>query len=376
MIKKYIVLENAPYRELADFIIYTKSGLGEFKSKAFFYKIVKAIQSIHQKGICHRDIKMENILLTENFIPKIGDFGNAAENKTNLDSYFRSIPYAAPELLKFIPYEGFAVDIFSLGVTLIYLTFYFPGFTQASKKCKFYKKIIQNDRESYLTMIKPFINEELSEEFKDLYFKMVAVKPKDRPSIQEILDHPWFKSYLEMNDEQKKNLDDQIKTEFEGRIDKIKDRITQEIEESNIKSEDIITKSFNDEYNYFKPDLKPKKVLENFDMPFCIKIKGCVDPCKFMNHFYGKMLETFKDENCFLKADKNKLKLNVVFEENEDEEKGKEENKAIKGNEISIKIKLYQSNDGLLLKLFKVDGSKKNFYDKFIEISKIVKKCF
>ena len=117
--------------------------------------------------------------------------------------------------------------------------------------------------------------------------------------------------------------------------------------------------------------MKPKKVLENFDMSFCIKIKGCVDPCKFMNHFYGKMLEAFKDENCFLKADKNKLKLNVVFEEEEEnEEEGEKE------NGISIKIKLYQSNDGLLLKLFKVDGSKKNFYDKFIEISKIVKKCF
>ena len=97
-----------------------------------------------------------------------------------------------------------------------------------------------------------------------------------------------------MNDEQKKNLYDQIKTEFEGRIDKIKDRITQEIEKSNIKSEDIITKSFNDEYNYFKPDLKPKKVLENFDMSFCIKIKGCVDPCKFMNYLYGKMFEAFR----------------------------------------------------------------------------------
>ena len=90
------------------------------------------------------------------------------------------------------------------------------------------------------------------------------------------------------------------------------------------------------------------------------------------------MLEAFKDENCFLKADKNKLKLNVVFEEEEEEneEEGEKENGSIKGNGISIKIKLYQSNDGLLLKLFKVDGSKKNFYDKFIEISKIVKKCF
>ena len=78
----------------------------------------------------------------------------------------------------------------------------------------------------------------------------------------------------------------------------------------------------------------------------------------------------------FLKLIKKKLKLNVVFEEEENEEEGEKENGSIKGNGISIKIKLYQSNDGLLLKLFKVDGSKKNFYDKFIEISKIVKKCF
>jgi len=78
-----------------------------------------------------------------------------------------------------------------------------------------------------------------------------------------------------------------------------------------------------------------------------------------------------------LKLIKKKLKLNVVFEEEEEnEEEGEKENGSIKGNGISIKIKLYQSNDGLLLKLFKVDGSKKNFYDKFIEISKIVKKCF
>ena len=373
LIKKYIIVENAPHRELADFIIYTNSGLGEFKSKAFFYKIVKAIQSIHQKGICHRDIKMENILLIENFTPKIGDFGNAIENKPNLNFYFGSRPYVAPEILKNVPYDGFAVDVFSLGVTLIYLTIGFPGFAEASKRCEYYKKIILNDRKGYLEMLKPFIKEELSEEFKDLYFKMVAVKPGDRPSIQDILDHPWFKSYLEMNDEQKKNLDDQIKAEFEGRIEKIKDRITNEIEESNMQSEDIITRSSNEEYNYFKPDLKPKKVPESFDTSFCIKIKGYVDPCKFMNHFCGKMIEEFKEENCFVEADKNKLKINVIFEEEEERD---EENETIKGNGITIKIKLYQSNDALLLKLFKVEGNTKDFFDKFVAISKIVKNCF
>ena len=60
---------------------------------------------------------------------------------------------------------------------------------------------------------------------------MVAFKPENRPSIQEILDHDWFKTYREMNDEEKKNLDDEIKNEFLLRVEKIKDYITEEIEE-------------------------------------------------------------------------------------------------------------------------------------------------
>ena len=130
MIKKYIVLENAPYRELADFIIYTKSGLGEFKSKAFFYKIVKAIQSIHQKGICHRDIKMENILLTEDFSPKIGDFGAALDNsnieeieKSKSQKCFGTDGFISPKKLNTNDYDLFKADIFSLGAILFYLAF-------------------------------------------------------------------------------------------------------------------------------------------------------------------------------------------------------------------------------------------------------------
>ena len=53
LIKKYIVLEYAPNRELADFIIFAQKGLGEDKSKVLFYKIVKGVESMHKKGICH-----------------------------------------------------------------------------------------------------------------------------------------------------------------------------------------------------------------------------------------------------------------------------------------------------------------------------------
>ena len=123
LIKRYIVLEYAPKRELADYIIYTQSGLGEEYSKLIFYKIMKGIQTIHNQGICHRDIKLENILLDEHFSPKIADFGYAKKNAPNLQDYIGTEKYAPPELWAHLPYDGKMVDIFCLGQTLMYMTF-------------------------------------------------------------------------------------------------------------------------------------------------------------------------------------------------------------------------------------------------------------
>ena len=55
------------------------------------------------------------------------------------------------------------------------------------------------------------------------------------------------------------------------------------------------------------------------------------------------------------------------------EEEEENENKQIKGNNVSLKIKLYQNKNDLLLKFFKKEGNKKNFFNKFTEISKLVK---
>ena len=256
----------------------------------------------------------------------------------------------------------------------MYLTFCFPGFFEASKYCNFYRKIMLNKREDYINNLKTYVKEELSAEFQDLFFKMVAFKPQNRPSIQEVLEHKWFKSYLELNDEQKKNLEAEIVAEFKDRFDKIQKSIIKEIEKSNMESELLITKSSDNEYEYFKPDLKPKIIPKGFDMSFCFKIRGSINPCKFMNRLCDKIISKFGGDNCYIEADKNKLKIIANFEENEEnvEENEENENEAIKGNNTTLKIKLYESNGDLLLKLFNVDGSTKNFYDKFVAISKIV----
>ena len=70
----YFILENATYGALIDYIIYKKSGFGELKSKIIFSKILEGFKYCHENHICHRDIKLDNILIDNNFVPKICDF--------------------------------------------------------------------------------------------------------------------------------------------------------------------------------------------------------------------------------------------------------------------------------------------------------------
>ena len=76
---------------------------------------------MHKEGICHRDIKAENILLdTDEFIIKICDFGLSALGSDLLTSRCGTQQYMAPEVLMGDKgYDGKKADIFSLGVLLL-----------------------------------------------------------------------------------------------------------------------------------------------------------------------------------------------------------------------------------------------------------------
>ena len=114
----YMILEYAPHGELFDYLIRRQSCPLDVSLK-FFRQIIYGLEFLHVHAICHRDLKPENILLDENDDIKIADFGFARWMKSNIAETSCGSPhYAAPEVIRGIPYDGRAADIWSCGVIL------------------------------------------------------------------------------------------------------------------------------------------------------------------------------------------------------------------------------------------------------------------
>ena len=96
----------------------------EGEAKVYFRQIAQALYYCHMNGICHRDLKGDNILLDDKMVIKLADFG--LSKVTGKEGLSKSRPgtltHSAPELLdppqKGKKFNAMAADIWSLGITL------------------------------------------------------------------------------------------------------------------------------------------------------------------------------------------------------------------------------------------------------------------
>jgi serine/threonine protein kinase len=240
--KAYIIFEFGSKGALFDYIKCTKEILDERFVKVIFIKLVKALRYLHVLGFCHRDLKLENIVLSgEEFIIKILDFGFSSkiirteDGKAELQTeYVGTKQCAAPEVLDCTPYDGEKADIFSLGIILFNLRTGFRGFKNAKcynlnqtkgksyqvkdKSELLYNLIRAKNYIMYWNLLGLFINvDELSQQFKNLYLKMVAYNPNERPTLGEIFNDDYFDDIRELNEDQLKALEQEIITELKRR---------------------------------------------------------------------------------------------------------------------------------------------------------------
>lgn len=117
---QYIVMEYIDGITLKEFI--NKQGSITWNDALFFMtQILRAVQHAHDKGIVHRDIKPQNIILLPNGNLKVTDFGIArfsrSDTKTLTEQAIGSVHYISPEQAKG-EYTDEKADIYSIGVVL------------------------------------------------------------------------------------------------------------------------------------------------------------------------------------------------------------------------------------------------------------------
>ncbi|XP_066584442.1 testis-specific serine/threonine-protein kinase 3-like [Prorops nasuta] len=125
----YIIMEYAPNGSLLD-VIRRDTYIDEARSRKWFRQLLEAIDYCHERGVVHRDVKCENLLMDINFNVKLSDFGFARGHmKTKngaaplSETFCGSYAYASPEILKGIPYQPQLSDVWSMGVVLYAMLF-------------------------------------------------------------------------------------------------------------------------------------------------------------------------------------------------------------------------------------------------------------
>ena len=169
---------------------------------------------MHNVNICHRNLNVNNILLDENYNPKITDLYFCCMNMNNLRGNVGREKYKAPEVLGNHPYNGKKADIFSLGQILFNLVTGLNGFNAASLKDNYYELIIGEDLNKYWELIRYMIKIDLFPEFKDLFIRMVNPNPGQRPKIDDILNHEWFREINDLNEEEMNVFENEVRNEL------------------------------------------------------------------------------------------------------------------------------------------------------------------
>ena len=154
-------------------------------------------------GVAHRDIKLENVMITSNYDLKLIDLGMCVplegKKKDGFNRACKGTPaYMSPEHWMRVAYQGQDADIFALGVSLFVMRMYKYPFDSATTKRTpggeredpKYCMLNSNNPEQFWKEF-PDVDPSPSAEFKDLIQVMLQENPKARLTMADLMGHPW-----------------------------------------------------------------------------------------------------------------------------------------------------------------------------------------
>jgi hypothetical protein len=190
----FIVTEFIEGGTLGQYFKKKNFNFSERQASSIMSQIANGVKYLHKYGIVHRDLKPDNIMITQQNdygIIKIMDFGlsKIVSTQEKMVDGYGTLSYVAPEVLLRTPYNK-EVDIWSMGIILYYMLCGHLPF-KGNKEVIIAEKIVNDELE--------FDEEEWevrSKRVRELIVSCLKKEPEERITIDEFLNHPWFKKNL------------------------------------------------------------------------------------------------------------------------------------------------------------------------------------
>ena len=191
----FIVMEFASKGTLTDWIK-QNGAMTERVAQVVFPQILNGVDALHSINIAHRDLKLENILMTKSSNPKITDFSYAIDvdpNKPLSAQYCGSLPYFSPEILQRQPHNPLLSDIWSIGVCFYILLNDGLPFKLGDDSVMLQKQLDKDWK------FRKNIEPNLSEDIKHIIKSLLEPKPELRPTTAILKSKNWFKNFEKLD---------------------------------------------------------------------------------------------------------------------------------------------------------------------------------
>ena len=185
--KTYLMFEYCENKDLSA-LLKNRGKLKEIEVQYYIYQLIQALIHLQERNIIHRDIKSQNIFLTEKLELKLGDFGLARKlmySDTKCHENAGTTHYMAPEIFEIKPSYTLKADIWPIGVIMYQLLLGelpFNGNVEAVLEEKI-KNVNYKFPDDAI----------ISNAAKDLIKQILVYDPEQRPSLYQILEHDFFK---------------------------------------------------------------------------------------------------------------------------------------------------------------------------------------
>lgn len=167
--------------------VISKSSMSETEASSIMKSLMSSLAHCHARGICHRDVKPDNVLFDSSYKLRLADFGSAewfGDGRT-MTGVVGTPYYVAPEVLMGMGYNE-KVDVWSAGVIMYIMLAGFAPFYGESA-AEIFEAVLRGNLRFPTRVFRS-----VSPAAKDLLRKMLCRDASRRLSAEQVLRHPWI----------------------------------------------------------------------------------------------------------------------------------------------------------------------------------------